>query len=65
MNRYRFGMVVTGTASVTVEAENQEEAIQKLEDGEWSCEEESQETEWNLPDCQDLSSAILDIEYIK
>ncbi len=64
MNRYRFEMQVSGTAMVTVDAENLDEAVEKLQDGEWTPDNESQETDWNIPRNQDPRTCLLDTEYL-
>ncbi len=64
MNRYSFEMQVSGTARVTVDAETLDEAVEKLECGDWEPDEESQETDWNIPRNQNPRSLLLDTEYI-
>lgn len=65
MNRYTFEMEVTGTATAIVEAENLDEAVEKLENGDWTPDDESQETEWNIQNNRDPKTCLLDTEYIK
>lgn len=64
MNRYSFEMEVRGTARVTVDANSLDDAISLLESGEWTPDDGSQETEWNIPKNTDPRACLLDTEYI-